>query len=274
MTPFLVTTTFTTLVTSLKYEITFNVTPNMAEFWIEDSLTGADFVDGSVVLHIGEDTYTLDSGLFTAVKTSDTSFKFTLNANGIDRVLENGSSEAKIAYTATVNEDASLATGVTNIAESSESGSDEAKQEFGGIKVYKYDSETTKALQGAVFGLYSNESCSEEIARATTGNDGVATFNVMLDLEKTYWVKEISAPAGYKLNGTVYEVQPAGTEDAERALVAGEYIQVEVPNTPSDYNEGIDLPQTGGMGTVALTAAGVVLVAGAAAFIIRSRKEN
>ena len=38
--------------------------------------------------------------------------------------------------------------------------------------------------------------------------------------------------------------------------------------------EGIELPVTGGAGTVALTAAGVVLVAGAAAFIVRSRKEN
>ena len=45
----------------------------------------------------------------------------------------------------------------------------------------------------------------------------------------------------------------------------------DVVNTKDDT---IELPTTGGAGTVALTAAGVVLVAGAAAFIVRSRKEN
>ena len=47
-----------------------------------------------------------------------------------------------------------------------------------------------------------------------------------------------------------------------------------VKNDKGDKDQGIGLPETGGMGTVALTAAGVVLVAGAAAFIVRSRKQN
>lgn len=258
----------------IDYQITFNVASNMAEFWIEDSLTGANVDANSVVLHIGEQTYKAGD-LFTVNQVSETSFKFTLNADGIAEVLENGSS-AYITYTATVNKDAALATGVTNIAKSSENGSDEAKQEFGGIKVYKYDSTDNAVLEGAVFGLYSDKACTDasKIAEATTGSDGLATFNVMLDLEKTYYVKEISAPAGYKLDDTVYEVQPVGTADVDYVLSPSSYTQIDVPNTPSDNNEGIDLPQTGGAGTVALTAAGVVIVAGAAAFIVRSRKEN
>ena len=96
------------------------------------------------------------------------------------------------------------------------------------------------------------------------------TFDVLLDPDETYFIKETKAPAGYKLDTNTYSVGKDGTVK----LVAFNNVVVEVPNIPSDYHEGIDLPQTGGAGTVALTAAGVVIVAGAAAFIVRSRKEN
>ena len=55
---------------------------------------------------------------------------------------------------------------------------------------------TTKPLAGAVIGVYSDEACKNEVARGTTGEDGLVYFT--LDPIKTYYWKEITAPAGYE----------------------------------------------------------------------------
>ena len=136
----------------------------------------------------------------------------------------------------------------------------------------KVDSETKNGLEGAVFSIYrdSNKNGTYDagtdalIAEGIKSNDqGVFEYDPLA--EGTYFLVETQAPAGYEL---LTDAAKFTTDAADGDNVI---TLTDVENTK---DTGINLPQTGGAGTVALTAAGVVLVAGAAAFIVRSRKEN
>ena len=60
------------------------------------------------------------------------------------------------------------------------------------------------SLEGAVYGIYSDEGCTDEISEMVTDTDGKAKSE---DLELgTYYVKEIAAPSGYEPDDTVYVV--------------------------------------------------------------------
>lgn len=102
-------------------------------------------------------------------------------------------------------------------------------------------------LNGAVFGLYTDKGCTKEVARGTTGTvdgrDGLLIFSPRNDegdghaqviwantAERThYYLKEISAPAGYDKNPTVIPVvvgtysiyADAGDEDDGVVVMAG-----------------------------------------------------
>lgn len=80
------------------------------------------------------------------------------------------------------------------------------------------------SLAGATFKIYSNSSCTKELATITTGSDG-KTPKVTLK-EGTYYLREESAPAGFLRDTTVYKIE----------LKAGDAKVIEVKNTP--YNKG------------------------------------
>lgn len=67
------------------------------------------------------------------------------------------------------------------------------------------------SLAGATFGLYSDESCSTQVATLTTDEEGIASAGSMIP--GTYWIKELAAPKGYKLDKSVHKitVEPAQT---------------------------------------------------------------
>lgn len=59
---------------------------------------------------------------------------------------------------------------------------------------------------GAVYGLYSDSACASLYDKLTTNADGKGTFAKSVDVGKTYYIKEITAPTGYELDDTVYPV--------------------------------------------------------------------
>nr|MBR4281065.1 Cna B-type domain-containing protein [Clostridia bacterium] len=80
------------------------------------------------------------------------------------------------------------------------------KQEKGSISLTKVSAvDANTKLSGAVFGVYSDENCTQEVGRMTTDGNGQATLDNLI-AGQTYWVKEISAPSGYKLSDTKYAV--------------------------------------------------------------------
>ncbi len=79
--------------------------------------------------------------------------------------------------------------------------------EYVDVSIKKVDkNDKSKVLSGALFGLYSDSSCSNAISDADgnstkiTDTSGVASFNV--DKSKTYYTKELSAPNGYSMDSS------------------------------------------------------------------------
>ena len=71
----------------------------------------------------------------------------------------------------------------------------------GYLEVTKQSIVSHKLLPGAVYGVYSDEACTNQVAELTTDENGQAT--VLLE-HGDYWVKELKAPTNYRFDYTVY----------------------------------------------------------------------
>lgn len=128
-------------------------------------------------------------------------------------------------------------------------------------------------LSGAEFTLYEDEECLTEVNRGVTDEDGILKFSG-LAVEKTYYLKETKAPAGYEIakgeNGDaqVYEIYTTSTptndeftcyvngkeHDNISGTAANKEVNIEVTN-----NVGYVLPKTGSHATVLMNLAGMAL---------------
>lgn len=82
-----------------------------------------------------------------------------------------------------------------------------AVEEKGSLTINKVDAETGKALAGVTYRLY--DSAGKKVADAITGADGKAVF---ADLPQgKYSYQEISAPSGYVVDNTKYQITITAT---------------------------------------------------------------
>lgn len=112
--------------------------------------------------------------------------------------------------------------------------------------------DTSKKLSGAAFAVYSDDACTTQLATATSGADGTAKFAYKF-AKGTYYIKLLSAPNGYNLNTTVFQVVVDGSSSV---------TPVNIATTPTA------MPQTGGAGTAFFTVTGASLIAIAAVLFI------
>ena len=136
------------------------------------------------------------------------------------------------------------------------------------LKVIKHEAEKEAVLlPDAEFDVYLGEVKEEnKIGHLKTDGKGEAVMNGLAK-GQTYNLVETKAPAGYQLLTTPISV----TMSAEQETTTVETI--EQVKKIENAKQG-ELPETGGPGTVALTAAGVVLMAGAGAYVVRSKKNQ
>lgn len=157
---------------------------------------------------------------------------------------------------------------------------DETK--WGNVTIHKVAQTTSADLAGAVFAIFPTQ------ADALTGTNAIQTsdplpasgewtftglrYSGWADGEavtkgqagyQSYWIAELKAPDGYELLAEPVEVV---VDDFDTA------IDYTVENVQS--NAGFSLPLTGGMGTLALTAAGVLMIAGALLLAARNRRRE
>ena len=263
---------------TLKYTISFNIGQGLKDFTVTDVMTGAELVDSSLSVHVtNEDGDVVDSSNYT-LTPAEGKHGFTLAFTPAFLETVKADTTYVAVYTATVCLHNTVESGVVNNASTSTGGKDDVKTPFGHAGVYKVD-EDGNALPGAVFKLVDADGdaitdVNGNEVTITTGKNGFAwtddaDIDVLLKIGERVYFEEVSAPSGYqKMDGLT---EPATVVALD---VEGQASAITVVNTKSGKDQGLELPTTGGMGTVALTAAGVVLVAGAAAFIVRSRKEN
>ena len=70
---------------------------------------------------------------------------------------------------------------------------------------------TSSALKGAVYTVYSNANCTTSVGTITTDEYGQGELKD-LEADKTYYIKETSAPSGFDLDPTVKSVKVNGGE--------------------------------------------------------------
>ena len=111
-----------------------------------------------------------------------------------------------------------------------------AKLNVGNAKLQKTSSNASitdgngnYSIAGATYGVFSDKDCTKQLATLTTdenGNTDVAEVKV-----GTVYIKELSAPAGYKVDKTVYSLK----------VEAGETVTLKVSDTPKVTDTLIEL---------------------------------
>ena len=137
-----------------------------------------------------------------------------------------------------------------------------------GLEIYKYeDGNNSTPLQGAEFAIYKDSGLENIVTTVTTNGEGIATYAGLA--EGTYYVQETKAPTGYRLDNTIREIKVGPVEGSLDEADTPGYYRLEVANTELGL-----LPVTGGIGTVAITLVGLVIVGGAIYFFFVYRKKN
>ena len=111
-----------------------------------------------------------------------------------------------------------------------------AKLNVGNAKLQKTSSNTSitdgngnYSIAGATYGVFSDKDCTKQLATLTTdenGNTDVAEVKA-----GTVYIKELSAPAGYKVDKTIYPL----------TIKAGETVTLKVSDTPKVTDTLIEL---------------------------------
>jgi LPXTG-motif cell wall-anchored protein len=105
------------------------------------------------------------------------------------------------------------------------------------VKITKKDSSTGNAVAGAIYGVYSDKECKNLIVKmpATDANgESSVSFEKTQD---TVYVKEITAPTGYLLDDTVYEIK-VGLGETSKKTVSDDLVKATVNLIKKDKETG------------------------------------
>ncbi len=140
---------------------------------------------------------------------------------------------------------------------------DENKVITYGLQITNKDASSDANLSGGVFGIYTDSTCSDssKIGEVTV-TDGVVKFAGVTDGD--LYVKQITAPSGYKLSTDVAHITIDTT-----SLTSEGYYPLEVKNA----KQGL-LPSTGGLGTIFYTLIGLLVIGAGAYSIIKYSKKQ
>ena len=238
----------------------------------------------------GEDdvSYTLSP---TAPAAADKEFTITFAK---DTVIANKGKTITIEYTAILNKDAVVETGIPNTLKLKYGNNYESVVKTVETKTYKFEfdkvdgadtAETKTKLVGAEFELQLNGNALNLVEveagktyRIATTEDTTTTTKIVtngntitingLDSDVTYNLKETKAPTGYNLLEEPVEVKATETEgEGEDAVTTFVFEKIDVEN-----NKGSVLPSTGGIGTTIFYILGSILVIGAGVLLDTKRR--
>lgn len=286
-------------------KVTFKVTSQVPDmtgkknyvFRLEDTLSkGLTMnVDDFKSVNIGDRTLQKNVDYTVEVKKGDTpgTTDLVVEIKNFEKHNEQAGSNIVFEYQAEVNKDAVTVGNATNEAhveygnDPSQMGSsqpDKVKVYTHTLTINKVDGDNKAPLAGAEFKLYEGTEVQEDKIIELV-DDGEGVYHVPDTTEQTrtttvvspangiitikglkqgkYTLKETKAPAGYnKGKDTSIEIKVENKDAGENVTVTGNTIEVV-------NNSGVQLPSTGGMGTIIFVAAGVCVVG---FLILTSRK--
>ena len=295
----------------VTYTITVNIPTYASQaedksFYVSDLLPDGLTIDvGSIkVARNGTDItsentqYTLNTTANTTTTSPHYTFKLSVDtAQYAANWAAYGEKQLVITYTATLKDDSTTAvnTKETNkvtfdysnypyVANSHEQKTDTVDVTTFAIKIDKYvQGHPEQKLSDAKFDLYRTATAEEIAAGRSVTIPHANVPGILLDSGLTnpsdvatfekyeangdryaYYLVETKAPTGYNLLSNAVEVH---FTDAVVARTNGIYT-VEIENT-----SGIQLPITGGTGTVIFTIIGIALMVGAVVLFVVSRKK-
>ena len=292
-----------------KEKVTYTITvdiPTYASQAVDKSFYVSDFLPNGLTIDpasikVQIDGTDVDTAAYTLDTTAVAEYTFKLSVSAAQYTASwsaNGGKRLVITYTATLNNNDTTAVNVkeTNtvtfdysfypyVENSHKQKMDTVDVTTFAIKIDKYVKNDEDAkLANAKFDLYRTATQAEVIAGSavniphTTENgiklesdlvtdaNGTATF-AKYEANGTnydYYLVETRAPSGYNILDNAVRVN---FTDTEVEATAGVYT-VKVPNS-----SGIQLPITGGTGTVIFTIIGIALMVGAVVLFVVSRKK-
>lgn len=283
-------------------------------FAFKDTMSKGLTLDvGSIKVSVGGQEVTKDTDYTVATNTVETD-KTQLTITFADLKKVNGATagaQIVVEYTATLNEKAEIGQNPNTNKVEVEYSNDPSSESHGtsepditysytfDIKVHKYGNDNKETLlPGAVFQLQTSDGTpiklvkeSETVYRVATAADQssvdtfltVATADIQIKGLKAgkYQLKEITAPEGYNplAKPVEFEIQAGYEEDGKLSAGYPKYVVGAAQATESNVIEiqnrnGTYLPETGSIGTIGLTLAGVALVIGGVGFTSRKKKEQ
>ena len=152
------------------------------------------------------------------------------------------------------------------------------------LQFRKVDSTTNNTLNGARFGVYTDPGCTlaanvwrtdtgTRTNEFTTGDSGYGCSGLVAG--KTYYIKELAAPAGYvKPEGPyIFTVAANGTTTLD-STVAHTMVNQDGNTFTIENEPGVELPATGGPGTAVCTVSGLSVMAAALWLIMLRRRAD
>ena len=168
------------------------------------------------------------------------------------------------------------------------------------ISEYKDKDNKDIPIEGVVFKVYSDESCSDSslIASGTTNSNGIINFDFEMEEKGKYYIKETAVPSdnSYKLDSTVHSLilnsyipvtkTCSYTYDGTSYTETNQGSNINLDNTPSDWSNMKftltltntpnnkpfyeELPMTGGQQIVLLGVGTVLIIA----LVVTLKKRN
>lgn len=137
-----------------------------------------------------------------------------------------------------------------------------------GLELFVYDvDDNTIKLPNATFDIYADAALTKKVGTITTNNDGIAIYKGLA--AGTYYLKETSTPTGYSLIRDAISVEILADGSVTNPESGEGYTRKEIPQA----KVGV-LPSTGGIGTIAFTIIGLIVLISAISLVVVYRKNK